>query len=141
MAAPTCATSFAGPSRSSRAISEACRLAGTVRTGDGITEVRCSRRVFAARLQHRLRHLLHEQRDAVGALDDVAADVRRKRRVADDRSMIASMSCCAKPIDGQRRHMGPADPGRLEFGPERHDQQHPEAANPVHDPAEQLQGS
>ena len=29
MAAPICATSFAGPSRSSRAISEACRLAGT----------------------------------------------------------------------------------------------------------------
>jgi hypothetical protein len=36
MAAPICATSFAGPSRSSRAISEACRLAGTATEDDGI---------------------------------------------------------------------------------------------------------
>ena len=35
IAAPICATSLAGPSRSSRAISEACRLAGTARAGDG----------------------------------------------------------------------------------------------------------
>ena len=35
MAAPICATSLAGPSRSSRAISEACRLAGTARAGEG----------------------------------------------------------------------------------------------------------
>ena len=36
MAAPICATSFAAPSRSSRAINEACRLAGTTKHGDGI---------------------------------------------------------------------------------------------------------
>ena len=35
IAAPICATSLAGPSRSSRAISEACKLAGTARAGDG----------------------------------------------------------------------------------------------------------
>ena len=35
IAAPICATSLAGPSRSSRAISDACRLAGTARVGDG----------------------------------------------------------------------------------------------------------
>ena len=35
IAAPTCATSFAEPSRSSRAISEACKLAGTARAEDG----------------------------------------------------------------------------------------------------------
>ena len=33
--APICATSLAGPRRSSRAISEACRLAGTASAGDG----------------------------------------------------------------------------------------------------------
>ena len=33
IADPICATSFAGPRRSSRAISEACRLAGTARLG------------------------------------------------------------------------------------------------------------
>ena len=36
IAAPTCATSLAGPRRSSRAISEACRLAGTAIDGEGI---------------------------------------------------------------------------------------------------------
>ena len=35
IAAPICATSLAVPSRSSRASSEACRLAGTVEAGDG----------------------------------------------------------------------------------------------------------
>ena len=38
----------------------------------------------ALRLQHRLGHLLHEQRDAVAALDDVLPDVRRQRPVAGD---------------------------------------------------------
>jgi hypothetical protein len=36
MAAPICVTSFAGPSRSSRAINDAWRLAGTPMHGDGI---------------------------------------------------------------------------------------------------------
>jgi hypothetical protein len=35
IAAPICATSLAAPSRSSRAISEACKLAGTFKAGDG----------------------------------------------------------------------------------------------------------
>ena len=33
-----------------------------------------SRLAFAFRLQHRLRHLFHEQRNAVGALDNVPPD-------------------------------------------------------------------
>ena len=35
MAAPICATSLGGPSRSSRAISDACKLEGTARAGEG----------------------------------------------------------------------------------------------------------
>jgi hypothetical protein len=35
--AAICATSLAGPSQSRRAISDACRLAGTARAGDGTT--------------------------------------------------------------------------------------------------------
>ena len=43
IAAPICATSLAGPSRSSRAISDACRLAGTAGTGGGTApSVRCA---------------------------------------------------------------------------------------------------
>jgi hypothetical protein len=39
IAAPTCATSLAaGPSRSSRAMSEACSVAGTARTAAGVPE-------------------------------------------------------------------------------------------------------
>jgi hypothetical protein len=41
-------------------------------------------RALALRLQHRLRHLLHEQRDAIGPLDDVLSNVRREQLVADD---------------------------------------------------------
>src|SRR5438876_592544 len=36
IAAPICANSLAGPRRSSRAINDACKLAGTLRAGDGI---------------------------------------------------------------------------------------------------------
>src|SRR5271163_2870553 len=37
--APICATSLARPRRSSLAISEACKLAGTARLGDGIAAI------------------------------------------------------------------------------------------------------
>jgi hypothetical protein len=46
---------------------------------------RCNRalgRALAVRFQHRLRHLLYEQRNAVGALDDVLPDARRDELVA-----------------------------------------------------------
>ena len=74
---------LAGPSRSSRAISEACRLAGTASAGEG-TDAIVRAAAPALGLQHRLRHLLHEQRDAVGALDDILPDVVGKRPVAGD---------------------------------------------------------
>ena len=51
---------------------------------------------LALRLQHRLRHLLHEQRNAVGALDDVLPDVRRQRLVAGD-ARRSWRRCRARP--------------------------------------------
>ena len=92
MAAPICATSLAGPSRSSRAISEACKLAGTARAGDGIAAAVRSRVAFALRLQHRLRHFLNEQRNAVCALDNVLSDARWQRLVAGDAVDQAAIS-------------------------------------------------
>ena len=139
IAAPICATSLAGPSRSSRAISEACRLAGTARAGDGTAAAVRSRVAFALRLQHRLGHLLHEQRNAVGALDDVLPDVRRELLVADDAVDHGVDIALRQPIEGEGRHVRPSDPGRLEFRPERHDQQHAKSANPVHHPTERFQ--
>jgi len=44
-----------------------------------------------------------------------------------------------QPIDGQRRHIRPSNPGRVEFRPERYDQQRTEVSNPVHNPAERFQ--
>ena len=99
IAAPICATSLAGPSRSSRAISEACKLAGTASAGDGTAASGPPRFALALRLQHRLRHLLHEQRNAVGALDDVLPDVRRQMLVADDAVDHGVDVALRQPID------------------------------------------
>ena len=70
MAAPICVTSFAGPSRSSRAINDAWRLAGTPMHGDGIVATALASR-FAFGFQYCLRHFLDEQWNAIGALDNV----------------------------------------------------------------------
>ena len=80
--APICATSLAGPSRSSRAISEACRLAGTAIAGEGAIGDCLRRRSLAPRLQYRLGHFLYKQRDAVSSLDDVLSDVLGQARLS-----------------------------------------------------------
>jgi len=43
-------------------------------------------------------------------------------------------------VDRQRGHMRLSDPGRLELRPERHDQQHAKARDPVHCATERFQG-
>ena len=70
-----------GPSRSSRAISEACRVARHRERGSGHAPT-ARRRLRAGTFQHRLGQFLDEQRHAVGALDDLRDDLRRQRRVA-----------------------------------------------------------
>ena len=52
--------------------------------GDGIAATVRSRRALARRLQHRLRHFLNEQRNAIGALDDVLPNVRWQWLIARD---------------------------------------------------------
>ena len=94
---------------------------------------------LAFRLQHRLRHFLHEQRNAVGALDDVLPDVRRQRLVAGDAVDHRVDFALRQAINRERGHMRPSDPGRLELRPERHDQQHAKGPNPVHGPTEHFQ--
>ena len=85
-------------------------------------------------LQHRLRHLLDEQGNAVGALDDVLADVRWQRLVADD-ALDHGARCRALPSRLIVRAVTYAlsNPGRIELRPERHDKQHRKAAYPVND--------
>ena len=99
----------------------------------------CSRCALAPRFQHRLGHLLDEQGNAVGALDDVLSDVRRQQLVADDAVDHRADVALRQPIDGEGCHVRPSDPGRIELWPERHDQQHGKAANPVDDPTKHFQ--
>ena len=87
--------------------------------------------VLALRLQHRLRHFLDEQRNAVGTLDDVLADVGWQRLVADDALDHGENFAFSQPIDGEECHIRSSDPGRIKIRPECHDQQHTKAANPV----------
>ena len=61
--------------------------------------------------------------------------------VADDAVDHGSDIALCQPIDGEGGDMRPSDPGRLELRPERHDQQHAKARDPVHRLAEQLPGS
>ena len=99
MAAPICATSLAGPRRSSRAISDACKLAGTAKAVDGTVAGSPLRFFLTPRFQHRLGHFLHEQGDAVRALDDVLPNARRDELVADDAVDHGLDVALRQPID------------------------------------------
>ena len=103
-----------------------------------------SRCAFAFRFQHRLGHFLDEQRNAIGALDDVLPDARRQRLVADDAVDHGVDFALAQPIESEGGHVWSSDPRRLELRSERDDQQHPKGSNPVHRPdraASRLVGS
>ena len=103
---------------------QACRD----REGRGRNRCGCPPRfALALCLQHRLGHFLHEQRNAVGALDDVLPDTRRQLLVADDAVDHGVDVALRQPIEGEGGDMRPSDPRRLEFRPEGHDQQHARA--------------
>ena len=100
---------------------------------DGWRRVICQRRnrgngaprfAFALRLQDRLGHLLNEQRNAIGALDNVLPNPRRQLLIAGDAVDDGSGFPLAEPVERQRGHARLADPRRVEFRPKRHDQQH-----------------
>ena len=84
---------------------------------------RCAGFTLAFGLQHRPRHLLDEQRNAVGALDDVLPDIRGQQLVADDAVDHDADFALPQPVDGEECHVRAADPRRLELRPEGHDQQ------------------
>jgi hypothetical protein len=83
----------------------------------------CAPRVaLALRFQHRLGHFLDEQRNAVGTLDDVLPNARREELVGDNAVDHDVDIALRQPIDGERGHVRPSNPGRFEFRPERNDQ-------------------
>ena len=106
---------LAEPSRSSRAISEACRLAGTARGGDGTARQCLLRFAFALCLQHRLRHFLYEQRDAVSALDNVLPDSLGQRLVASDAVDHGVDFALPEPIECEGGDVRPSNPRRVKL--------------------------
>ena len=89
--------------------------------------------------QHCLGYFLHEQRDAVRALNYVVPDARRDELVADDAVNHGLDVARRKPIDGESHHVWPSDPGRLELWTERHNQQHRKGANSIDESTERFQ--
>ena len=85
-----------------------------------------------------MNHFL-QQRYSVGPLDDVLPEIRRKELVAGDAVDHRVDFALGQPIDRERGHVQPPDPGRSELRPERNDQQCAKARDPVHRPIEHFQ--
>jgi hypothetical protein len=116
MTAPICATSLAtGPSRSRRAISEACSVAV----------------VAIGAFEHRLRQLLDEQRHAVGALDDLVDNLLGETGIASEALDQRRAIAFPKAVQRQDRHLWLSAPGVLEFGPEGDDEQDMQPRDPI----------
>ena len=96
---------------------------------------------FALRLQHRLGHFLDEQRNAIGAFDNVVPDVRRQRLVADDAVDHGGDFALAKPIEGKGGYVRPSNPRRFKLRSVRDDQQRAQSSYTVHRSTEGFQAS
>jgi hypothetical protein len=96
-------------------------------------------RAVALRLQHRLRHLLHKQGNAIGPLDYVPPDARRQQFFADNAVDHRAYVALCQPIDGEGCHVRLSDPRWVEFRPEGHDQQHGKDRALVHNSTEHFQ--
>jgi hypothetical protein len=87
---------------------------------------------LALGFQHRLGHFLYEQRDAVGALNDVLSDTLWQRFIA----RYAVNYCCdfglAEAIKGESGDIGPTNPRRLELRSIGDIEQHPECSQSIH---------
>ena len=96
-------------------------------------------RALALRFQHRLRHLLHEQRNAVGALHDLRQHIRRQLLVPDKPRDDGGRFTLPKPVQRQARHLRLSHPWRVELGAEGHDQQDRKGSDSIDRPTERFQ--
>ena len=114
---------------------QACRdRQGWRRTNAGSAR----RFAFAFRLQHRLRHFLDEQRNAVGARGDLGHHIRTQLFVPGEACDHDGHLALPKPIERQARDMRLPDPGRSELGPEGDDEQHRNAVDELDSLAQPL---
>ena len=130
---------FAGPSRSSPAIKDACKLAGTARIGGGIaaavrsaaSSLSASRTAFVISSMNRgipsVRSMMSCRMLAGRSLLPITP------------SIIASMQRFGRRL---KRNSGDArlsDPGRRKFRPERNEQQNAKGRNSVYNSADDFQ--
>ena len=98
-----------------------------------------SEALLALCLQHRLRHFLHEQRNAVGALDDVLPDICWKPLVAHNAVDHGGYFALCQSIEGEGGHIRPSNPWWVELWPKRHNQEHTEGLYLINDATEQFE--
>jgi hypothetical protein len=130
IAAPICVNSLAGaPSRSSRAIREACKVAGTATAAEGIIAAQIDEcgPLADEKSAPFWKALAMAQRGWVMALTGNSAEAVQAISVAiptlaDDAIDHRASFAFGQPIDGKRSDIGPSQPRWLEFRTIRHDQ-------------------
>jgi hypothetical protein len=115
---------------------QACRHRQGRRRNRRYRSPRC---VLVLRLQHGLRHLLHEQGNAVGALHDLRQHIRRQILAPDQASDDACRFSLPEAVQRHAGHMRLSRPRRGELGAERHNEQRRKSLDPGHGPAKHLQ--
>ena len=83
-----------------------------------------SRDFLAICLQYGLGHLLDEQGNAVGPIDQIFPELRWEKLVAGNSVNDGVDVATTKPIDGDGGHVWKADPWRHKFWSERNNEQH-----------------
>ena len=115
---------MAGPSRSSRAISDACKLAGTAIAGEGTAAA--IRRGCALDAASSTALVISSTNSGMPSVRSMMSCrmLAGSAIVADDVVDHGVDVALRQPIERERGHVRLSDPGRLEFRPEGHDQQH-----------------
>jgi hypothetical protein len=94
---------------------------------------------LALHLQYCFGHLLHKQRNAVGALHDLRHHIRRQLLVADKVRDDGRRITLSEAVERHARNMRPSSPRRVELGAESDDEQHWKSFNSVHRPTKYFQ--
>ena len=139
IAAATCASSRAAGKRSSLAVRESCRVAGT--TEAALQGRRGRRRPLPSRqgagLEHRPGQLLHEQRHPVRLGRDLRRNLGRQRPTRDALDHGRRLAA-AQLAEREQGGVGMVRPGRRELRTEGDDEQHRQTAHALDGEPHQL---
>ena len=140
IAAPICATSLAGPSRSSRAISDACKLAGTVASPETEPPLQPpGSRPRSPPQEPPSSFLPRTEERRRCAPRSLPTHPPLVPSFPPDPAMTATTSRCPKPVERQARHMRLSHPWRVELRAESYDEQCRESFDSIHGQAEYLE--